>query len=52
MPADEDEVIETVRIPLEEALHLLETGQITDAKSALGIVLVRDYLAKLRAETD
>lgn len=52
LPADEDEVIETVRIPLEEALHLLETGQITDAKSALGIVLVRDYLAKLRAETD
>ncbi len=46
LPPDEDEVIEIVRIPFDEALCMIERGEIVDAKTALGIVLARNYLSQ------
>lgn len=39
IPGDDDEQIEVVRIPLAEALRLIETGEIKDAKSIVGLML-------------
>lgn len=36
---DEDERIELVRLPLEEALRLVETGEIEDSKTAAALLL-------------
>ncbi len=36
---DEDEDIETVRVPLSEALRMIERGELCDAKSITGILL-------------
>lgn len=44
LPADEDEFIETVRIPFAEALSLIREGKIRDAKTALGILLAAKLL--------
>jgi ADP-ribose pyrophosphatase len=44
LPQDEDEIIEIVKIPLEEALGMLKNGGIFDAKSAVGILMTSDYL--------
>jgi ADP-ribose pyrophosphatase len=37
---DEDEFIELVRVPLREALNMLDTGEIIDGKSAAGLLMV------------
>jgi ADP-ribose pyrophosphatase len=37
---DEDEFIELVRVPLREALDMLDTGEIIDGKSAAGLLMV------------
>jgi len=39
LPADEDEFIETVSVSLEDAVSLVHSGEIRDAKTALGILL-------------
>lgn len=44
LPHDEDEVIENVKVPLQEALSMLKNGGIADAKSAVGILMAADYL--------
>jgi nudix-type nucleoside diphosphatase (YffH/AdpP family) len=43
-PGDEDEQIEIVRVPLEDALRLIETGDIKDAKSIIGLTLAAQAL--------
>lgn len=35
---DEDEFVETERVPLTDAVHMVEQGEITDAKSVIGIL--------------
>ncbi|HEY8491112.1 MAG TPA: NUDIX hydrolase, partial [Dehalococcoidia bacterium] len=38
LDGDEDEQVEVVRLPLREAVRLVETGQIQDAKSIIGLL--------------
>lgn len=44
IPGDEDEQIEIVRLTLEEALPLIETGELKDAKSIVGLILAAKHL--------
>ncbi|MDX1994968.1 MAG: NUDIX hydrolase [bacterium] len=39
LQADDDEFIEVVRLPLPEALHRIEQGEIVDAKTTSGLLL-------------
>ena len=43
---DEDESIELVRMPLGQALGLIKTGEICDAKSIIGLLLAADHLSR------
>lgn len=45
LPGDEDEVIEIFEVTLEEALAMIERGEIRDSKTALGLCLAQRYLA-------
>lgn len=42
VPPDADEQIEVVRIPLREALRLVESGEIRDGKSIIGLLLAAE----------
>jgi len=42
---DEDEFIELERMPLQNALNLIRTGQIADGKSISGLLLAKDILS-------
>jgi ADP-ribose diphosphatase len=42
---DHDEVIRRVRIPLKEALAMIERGEIVDAKTIIGLYRARDFIA-------
>jgi ADP-ribose pyrophosphatase len=44
LDGDEDEDIEVERLPLTEAVRLIETGMIKDAKSVTGILLAHRAL--------
>jgi ADP-ribose pyrophosphatase len=44
LPPDEDEFIEQLPVPFEKALAMVKSGEIKDAKTALGILLVEQYL--------
>lgn len=44
LPPDEDEFIEVIPVSLERAEELLNKGEIIDAKTALGIILAKNYL--------
>lgn len=48
LPADEDEDIEVRRIPLEEALTMALAGEIEDAKTIVGLLLVGRMKGLLR----
>jgi len=50
LPPDEDEFIETLIVSFEEAETMIQTGQIIDAKTALGIVLARSWLKKRKID--
>jgi ADP-ribose pyrophosphatase len=41
LDADLDEAVEVVRIPLDEALGLIATGEIHDAKSIIGLLMAQ-----------
>ena len=41
---DDDEFINCVKVPLAEAIKMVERGEIYDAKSAIGILLLRSEL--------
>ena len=43
---DEDEFINTVKIPLTAAIQMVETGKIIDAKSIISILLLAKHLAR------
>jgi len=44
--ADEDEDIEVKALPFEQALKMVYSGKITDAKTALGLILAKAYLER------
>jgi ADP-ribose pyrophosphatase len=44
LAADEDEDIVVERVPLAEAVRLVEEGAIRDAKSIVGILMARERL--------
>lgn len=41
---DEDEIVEIVLIPLAEAVSLIQSGEIEDAKTMIGLILAFDHL--------
>lgn len=43
---DEEEFLETFRLPFAEALAMASDGRITDAKSVAGLFWLKDYLEK------
>ncbi|MBQ7476464.1 MAG: NUDIX hydrolase [Selenomonadaceae bacterium] len=43
---DDDEFINTVKIPLTAAIQMVETGKIIDAKSIISILLLAKHLAR------
>jgi len=45
---EEDEVIEVVRMSLDEALALVWSGELADAKSALALLHAARHLGHLR----
>jgi len=48
LPPDEDEDIETMEVPIEDVLERVRRAEITDSKTALGILLAADYLRHQR----
>lgn len=44
LPPDEDEFIETLTCPMNEALRMIRDGRIVDSKTALALLLAADYL--------
>jgi ADP-ribose pyrophosphatase len=46
LPGDEDEVLETERLTLDEAFTAIRSGEIEDAKTMLGLFLFKEYLSK------
>ena len=49
LPSDEDEIIETIRFPLKEAVRMVHDGSVIDSKTALGIILANEYLEKKKS---
>lgn len=45
---DPDEVLEVVRMPLDAALDLVWTGELSDAKSALALIHAARFVGRLR----
>lgn len=43
---DEDEFVQLVRVPLEEALAMIWRGEICDAKSTVGLLVVQHLLSR------
>jgi len=48
LPPDDDEDIETMEMPMEALLRMVRKAEITDSKTALGILLAADYLRQQR----
>ena len=48
LPPDEDEYIETLEMPMETVLQMVRKAEITDSKTALGILMAADYLRRHR----
>lgn len=46
LPPDEDEVIETLEMPMEAVVQMVLQSKITDTKTALGILLAEAYLKR------
>ena len=49
LPADEDEYIEVITASCDEACRMIREKEIVDAKTALGILLARDYFEKKKS---
>lgn len=45
LPADEDEFIEVFRVPLADALRMVEAGEINDSKTVVGLLRAREHLS-------
>ena len=48
LEADEDENIEVVRLPFEEAVAMFKTGEIKDGKTIASMLLAQPLLPKSR----
>jgi len=49
---DEDEILEIVRIPIEEALEMITSGEIQDAKTIIGLMLAAPRVGSPMLEID
>jgi len=49
---DEDEILEIVRIPIEEALEMITSGEIQDAKTIIGLMLAAPRVGSPMLELD
>jgi ADP-ribose pyrophosphatase len=49
---DHDEILEIVRVPLSEALSMITTGEIEDAKTIIGIMLAAPRIGPAMLEAD
>lgn len=49
---DDDEVLEVVRLPIAEALELITTGEIQDAKTIIGLMLAAPRVGSPLLETE
>lgn len=49
---DEDEVVEVVRIPFNQALSMISTGEIEDAKTIIGLMLAAPRVGPSMLEAD
>lgn len=45
---DQDEEVDLVKVPLQEALRMIADGRIRDSKTIIGLLLARDWLAARR----
>ena len=45
---EDDEVIEVIRVPLDDALDLVWRGELCDAKSALALIHAARHVGRLR----
>lgn len=43
---DEDEILESIEIPLEDAISMIKDGKIKDAKSVAGLILTRERILR------
>ncbi len=48
---DDDEIVEVVRIPFSQALNMITTGEIDDAKTIIGIMLAAPRIGPSMLET-
>jgi ADP-ribose pyrophosphatase len=49
---DEDEVLEIVRIPIADALEMITSGEIQDAKTIIGLMLAAPRVGTPMLESD
>jgi ADP-ribose pyrophosphatase len=49
---DEDEVLEVVRLPIDDALEMIATGEIQDAKTIIGLMLAAPRVGSPLFESD
>lgn len=49
---DDDEIVEVVRIPFSQALSMITTGEIDDAKTIIGVMLVAPRVGPSMLEAD
>ena len=46
LPQDEDEILEILKIPVQQAFEMIASGEISDAKTQVGLFLARPYLSQ------
>ncbi len=49
---DEDEILDIVRLPIAEALEMITSGEIQDAKTIIGLMLAAPRVGSAMLETD
>jgi ADP-ribose pyrophosphatase len=49
---DDDEIIEVVRVPFSQALSMITTGEIEDAKTIIGVMLAAPRVGPSMLEAD
>jgi ADP-ribose pyrophosphatase len=49
---EDDEILEVVRIPFSQALSMITTGEIEDAKTIIGIMLAAPRIGPSMLETE
>ena len=49
---DDDEILEVIRIPIAEALEMITSGEIEDAKTIIGLMLAAPRVGSPMLEID